>query len=183
MKPRYKEEKAAQVAALFLKLRGGKMSYLKLLKLMYIAEREALARFGRPITYDQFWAMEHGPILSATYNRIKGEVVFGIEPAWENYITTRQGYDVRLKKEAPIGELSDAEIKVIQEVFARFGNWYRFKIVDYMHDNFPEWKDPGESSTPIAYGEILTAIRKSPEEVQDIESEIEELGVFERLTL
>src|SRR6185369_16428888 len=103
-----------QMAALFLKLRGGKMSYIKLLKLMYIVDRESLARFGRPVSYDSFSSMEHGPILSTTYNRIKGENTFGKpEPPWEKYITTRQGYDVKLKREAPISELSDAEIKLI----------------------------------------------------------------------
>ena len=183
MKPRYKEEKTAQMAALFLKLRGGKMSYIKLLKLLYIADREALDRFGRPVSYDNFSSMEHGPILSNTYNRIKGERTFGqADPPWETYLTTRQGYDVRLKKEAPTTELSEAEIELIKEVFNKFGNWYRFKIVDYMHDNFDEWKDPGDSSTPIDYSEVLRAKHKSPEEAAGIESEIEGLALLERLT-
>ncbi|HKO35317.1 MAG TPA: Panacea domain-containing protein [Pyrinomonadaceae bacterium] len=183
MKPRYKEEKTAQMAALFLKMRGGKMSYIKLLKLMYMVDREALARLGRPVSYDSFSSMEHGPVLSTTYNRMKGENTFGRpEPAWEKYITTRQGYDVKLKKEAPVSELSAAEIKLIEEVFEQFGNWYRWKIVDYMHDNFPEWKDPGDSSTPIDYAEVLRAKQKSPEETAEIEAEIAGLAVFERLT-
>ena len=145
MKPRYKEEKTAQMAARFLKLRGGKMSYVKLLKLLYMVDREALALFGRPVSYDNYSSLEHGPILSTTYNRIKGEAVFGFDPPWEKYLTTRQGYDVLLKNEAPISELSDAEVELIDEIFRKFGNWYRWKIVNYMHDNFPEWKDPGDS--------------------------------------
>ena len=30
------------------------MSYMKLIKLLYLADREALARWGRPITTDQY---------------------------------------------------------------------------------------------------------------------------------
>lgn len=183
MKPRYKEEKTAQMAALFLRLRGGKMSYIKLLKLMYMVDREALARFGRPVSYDSFSSLEHGPILSTTYNRIKGEKTLGKpEPAWEKYITTRQGYDVKLKQEAPVAELSEAEIRLIREIFDQFGNWYRWKIVNYMHDHFPEWKDPGESSAPIDYSEVLRAKDKTPEEAEEIEAEIDGLAIFERLT-
>jgi hypothetical protein len=41
-------EKATEAAAKFLKLRGGRMSYLKLIKLLYLLDREALLRWGRP---------------------------------------------------------------------------------------------------------------------------------------
>ena len=51
--PIYREEKATQVAALFLRLNGGKIDYGKLMDLMYLAEREALIRWGRPITFDK----------------------------------------------------------------------------------------------------------------------------------
>ena len=95
MKPRYKEEKTAQMAALFLTLRGGKMSHLKLLKLMYMVDREALRRLGRSVSFDNYSSMEHGPILSTTYDRIKGGTL-GAKPPWEKYITTREGNNVRI---------------------------------------------------------------------------------------
>jgi uncharacterized phage-associated protein len=180
MKPRYKEEKTAQMAALLLKLRGGKMSHLKLLKLMYMIDREALNRFGRSVSFDSYSSLDHGPILSTTYNRIKGGTL-GITPPWEKYITTREGNDVRLKCEAPTSELSQAEISLIEEIFESFGSWWRFDLVKYMHDNFEEWSNPDKSSTPIEYQDILRAIKKSDEEITGIESEIEELAVFERL--
>ena len=39
----FNERKATEAAAHLLALRGGQMHYLKLLKLLYIADREALA--------------------------------------------------------------------------------------------------------------------------------------------
>ena len=44
------------------------MSYLKLLKLLYIVERTALLRWGRPVTFDRFVSMPHGPVMSRTYD-------------------------------------------------------------------------------------------------------------------
>ena len=46
------EEKAAQAAALFLLKAGGPMPHLKLMKLLYIADRESYRRRGSPITGD-----------------------------------------------------------------------------------------------------------------------------------
>ena len=46
----FNEAKATQAAARLLFLRGGTMSYVKLIKLLYLADREALIRWGRPVT-------------------------------------------------------------------------------------------------------------------------------------
>jgi uncharacterized phage-associated protein len=61
---RFNERKATQAAAYLLKRRGGKMSYMKLIKLLYFADRVALSRFGRPITTDRYVSMDRGPVLS-----------------------------------------------------------------------------------------------------------------------
>jgi hypothetical protein len=70
MRARYREDKATQAAARLLKLRGGAMSHLKLIKLLYLAERASLVRLGRPLTDDSCASLPHGPVLSATLDRI-----------------------------------------------------------------------------------------------------------------
>ena len=54
MRMRFNEKKATQAAARFLRLCKGCMNYMKLIKLLYIADREALLRWGRPITTDAY---------------------------------------------------------------------------------------------------------------------------------
>lgn len=39
------------------------MSYLRMLKLLYLADRESLKETGHTITGDRVVAMEHGPVL------------------------------------------------------------------------------------------------------------------------
>jgi uncharacterized phage-associated protein len=66
----YREEKATQAAARLLQLVGGKLNHMKLIKLLYVADRRALLRFGRPITFDWYVSMPHGPVLSFTLDKI-----------------------------------------------------------------------------------------------------------------
>ena len=52
---------AAQVAAVFLIREGGSMDKLKLVKLMYLAERGSVERHRRPMFFDENFSLEHGP--------------------------------------------------------------------------------------------------------------------------
>ncbi len=49
MKLAFDQVKATQAAALFLKLAGGSLNYLALIKLLYKSDREGLRRWGLPI--------------------------------------------------------------------------------------------------------------------------------------
>ena len=69
----YDEIKATQVAAYFLSKFNNRISKLKLMKLMYIADRESFRICGEPITYDAYCSMPHGPVLSKTYDIMKGD--------------------------------------------------------------------------------------------------------------
>jgi uncharacterized phage-associated protein len=60
---RFNEQRAAEAAARILKLRGGRMSCLKLIKLLYFVDREALLRWGRPVTTDRYISMDDGPVV------------------------------------------------------------------------------------------------------------------------
>jgi uncharacterized phage-associated protein len=47
----------------------------KLYKLMFLAEKYHLVRFGRPITGDRYHAMEDGPVPSFTYALFKKQIL------------------------------------------------------------------------------------------------------------
>ena len=70
MRAQFREDKATQAAARLLRHAGGRMEYLKLIKLLYLAERESLVTLGSPLTYDACWSLPYGPILSATLDRV-----------------------------------------------------------------------------------------------------------------
>ena len=58
----FDEVKATQVAARYLRLAGGRLQYLALIKLLYKTDREALKRWGIPVTTDTHSSLKLGPI-------------------------------------------------------------------------------------------------------------------------
>lgn len=171
IEPVFNEEKASQVAAIFIKLCGGKVNYMKLIKLMYLAERQALLDWGRPITYDSYFSLPKGPILSNTLNIIRQESE-SKNHKWFEYISKPSNYEVSLlSEEFSTEELSEAEEELINEIFQEYGQLNEWQLVEYTH-SLPEWENPEQSSKPISYRSILKAGGKSPEEIECIEEEI-----------
>jgi uncharacterized phage-associated protein len=163
-------EKATQAAAYLLERRGGRMSYMKLLKLLYLADREALVSLGRPITYDRYVSMDHGPVLSQTYNLIASEPQPGRVPEyWRQVISAPQNYEVALLAvHAPTSSLSAAQIGILDDVFAAHGAKGRWELVDFVH-TLPEWVNPHGSSIPISVRDVLLASGMDEEEAEGIE--------------
>jgi len=69
----FSEPVVTQMAAYLLKKRGNRMAFIKLIKLLYLAERKAVSKWAEPISGDHFVSMPHGPVLSQTYELIKSQ--------------------------------------------------------------------------------------------------------------
>src|SRR5438876_12443906 len=113
---KFREDRTTQAAARLLKRRGGRMPYLSLIKLLYLADRKALLELGRPISYDLFVSMPHGPVLSRTLDLITGEPDPKDPSYWRKYISGPENYHVRLLSEAPNDRLSTAEETILDRV-------------------------------------------------------------------
>jgi len=175
----FNQRKAAQVAAHLLKLHGGKMKYLKLIKLMYLAERRVLVERGRLITGDNFVSMAKGPVVSKTYDCI----VEGGAPAraWLEYISEPSSYDVRLRAPEPDdSELSDYEIRILGEVHQQYGAIDRFELCEMTH-TLPEWFDPERSSREIRPEDILRAEGWSEPDIREAVEQSEDLFSIDRV--
>lgn len=178
MLPRFNERRATEAAAKILRLRGGRMSYLKLIKLLYLLDREALLRWGRPVTTDRYVSMDNGPVVSRIYSLIREEPVPGTNPVWRQYISAPTNYEVALVAEPEPDELSRAEESLIEEVFSKFGKLSRWDLVNLSHD-LPEWQNPNGSAIPIEYRDILRAGSKTESEIAAVESELDALAAAE----
>ena len=179
MTPKFREDKVTQVAALFLKLRNGKMSHLKLMKLLYLAEREALIRWRRPLVYDSYVLMPRGPVLSQTLNLLHGE---SEEEGgfWVKAISAPSNHEVSLLSDPDTKSLSEAEVQLINEIYDQFGKMSRWDICEMTHD-LPEWQDPKGSSIPIDYKDILLGAGKTEIEIAAIVDEIENIAIMDTL--
>jgi uncharacterized phage-associated protein len=171
---RFDEAKATQAAAFILKLRGGQMHYLKLIKLLYLADREALIRWGIPITTDRYVSMDHGPVLSNVFNLITEEAP---KPTWSRFISAPLGeYEVRLLQEAPTDRLSRAEERLLHEIYEEYGYRNRWDIVNNVMHKLPEWVNPEGSSVPISVREIMEGAGEDEQEIKAVVKELHAMG-------
>ena len=69
--PVFNTEKSLQ-AVLYVANRLKRRDFHKIFKVLYFADREHLAKYGRPITGDTYVAMEYGPVPSMIYDIFKG---------------------------------------------------------------------------------------------------------------
>ena len=132
---RFDFDKALQAAGVLLTLDGDRMERIRLLKLLYIADRELLAETGRTITGDRAVAMKHGPVLSQVYNLIRGEASRAGE--WGRFVHT-VNRAVELRNDPGRGELSRGEIEKLTEVTDRYRNVDDWTLSEATHE-FAEW--------------------------------------------
>ncbi|MDZ4799709.1 MAG: Panacea domain-containing protein [Bryobacteraceae bacterium] len=177
---RFNERRATEAAARFLKLRGGRMSYLKLIKMLYFLDREAILRWGRPVTTDRYVSMDNGPVVSRIYDLIREESAPGTDSIWRHYISAPQEWEVALLADPETDELSRVEEALIDEIYTACGKMTRWDLVRMSHE-LPEWQDPNGSAIPIQYIDILRAGSKTESEIAAVEAELESLAITEAM--
>jgi uncharacterized phage-associated protein len=169
---RFNEQKSIQLAAIFLEMRGGEMKHLKLIKLMYLADREALKRWGHSITGDRYVSMDKGPVLSNVLNLIHDErnpnqEVTGL--VWSDCIQESDPHTVKLVRTPAVRPLSQAEMELAEEIFKLYGRENRWKLVEMTHQ-FPEYIKPTQNQKrfPIHHLALLRILGKTEEEAKAI---------------
>ena len=173
----FSEKKAAQVAAFFLHQAGGRLEILKLMKLMYLAERESYRRFGEPMIGDKLVSMDNGPVLSITLNHVNRFLPSEPE-GWEAWVSDRNDCILALRKEIKnpkedLLQLSDAELEVLDSIWREYGRYGSFQLADLTHDICPEWEDPHGSSLPISQSRLLRSLGFDPQTAKALEERIE----------
>jgi len=148
------------------------MSYMRLLKLLYLADRRMLEKTGFPITFDRVIAMKNGPVLSETYDLIKGSHLAAA--TWSQYIAT-EGYHARLIQTPERGELSRiaiSSLNAVQDDVSHLNDW---ALIEKLHVDLPEWIDnvcPNGGAPEINLHSILSAVGFDNNDAAIIEKEI-----------
>ena len=162
------ERHFTQMAAYFLQKRGGRMSHLKLMKLLYLADRESLRLHGLSISGDC--------LVSMTLNLMDGDVESSSD-GWESLISTKENHELALKtvlQPDALDELSKADTDILESIWNQFGKLSRWEIRDYTHQHCPEWEDPHGSSKPIRFEKLFQTLGHSTEEAKRLAEHIDE---------
>lgn len=179
----FNERKVAQMAAYLLSKEAGRMAHLKLMKLLYLSDREAMAQYGFPLSGDRMVSMPHGPVLSMTLNLMDGDIE-SAENGWEAWISDKENHElstVRPVQRGELNELSAADIDILDAVWAKFGQMGKWQIRDWTHQHCPEWKDPNGSSQSIAYEDVFRALGRTEDQAAELAAHIEAERSIDRL--
>lgn len=168
----YNERKAAQMAVFFIRKEGGQIELLKLMKLMYLAERESYKRHGEPISGDVLVSMQHGPVLSITLDHANS-FVDSVEDGWEDWISDREDHLLALKKDGELLYLSDADEAILESVWNQYSGLSASQLRNHTHAECPEWEDPGYSSSRIPPERLFKVLGFDAETVDDLTSRLE----------
>lgn len=170
----YDPRKAAQTIAFFALKEGGSINVLKVVKLVYLADRESLRQRGHPIQYEARFSMPHGPVNSSTLNYLNGS--YRDDGGWSNFLSDRANHEVGLANQSialkDLDELSNREISVLESVWSEFGHMDRFDLAEWTHDYIPEWEDPNGSSLRIPLDRMMAAVglERPVERARELES-------------
>lgn len=175
----FKYDKTIQAVAFLLRRETSKeMNYMRLIKILYIADRESIKLTGRPITGDRVAAMPQGPVLSELYDLIKGTHLRSPELA---RFIQKDEYKIRLVEDPGLANMSRFDIETIEKVAEEYRALDEWDLVELTH-NFPEWRKntPDDSQMKwISFNDILEALGRTPD--PEIEEEAMEERAFARL--
>jgi uncharacterized phage-associated protein len=159
----FNTRKAAQVVAFFAREQGGAINVLKLTKLVYVADRAHMEAHDYPICGDALVSMPYGPVNSVTYSYVSGQMYSHCD--WEAFVSDQANHEVGVARpgisDSDLDELSRSELRTLHEVWATFGKMDKWDLVQWTHDNCPEWEDPHGSSNPIPYERVFKFLGKS----------------------
>lgn len=155
-------EKAIQATGALLRRDGKRMSRIRLLMLLYLAERQSLEQCGMPILGSRLVAMKQGPLHKDVFDLING--VGRGEPIWSSHFKN-VGRENHLEVEPDVGRLSRREIGILNKVSDEVATLNDWELVNLTH-GFAEWKrnypDPAaDSCCEIPLGDMIDAVGRS----------------------
>ena len=162
-------QKTIAAVAFLLRKQGEELDMFLALKMLYLAEKEALIRWGKPITGDSFVSLPKGPVLSGVYNLFKGEAPSGDQNQWNRYFTERVNHKIHLKQDANIDLLSEREMEVLEIARQKINEMAPWEVSRWLHETCPEWQDPHGGSQPIDPEIILRKAGLSEARIREIE--------------
>lgn len=187
----FDELKVAQATAYLLNKAGGIMEHIKVMKLLYLADRLSWQRYSYSISNDEYYSLPYGPVLSNTLNLMRGEEasLYQKGSIWGDWIADKEDHKISLKKAVDTADeyffdcLSESDTEILDEVFATFGSYKPFALVEYTHNPkyIPEWEDPQGRSKPIYLKTLLANLGKTESEIESILEQQEEQMAVDKL--
>ena len=124
-------------ALLYVANRVQRKDFHKIFKVIYFADRQHLADWGRPITGDTYIAMEAGPVPSRMYDMLKivrGDSYVSDTEGLGQYFQVENWMYVRPLVDADLNKLSANEQEALSDAIAKYASLSYDEIKEKSHD-------------------------------------------------
>lgn len=102
---KFNRQKAIETI-LFFANRVSEPTRLKVMKLIYLADKTSLEKYGRFISGDTYVAMKHGPVPSCSYDLVKSSQV--------DYAFKSDGNNVVPVRDYDVNEFSKSDVECLE---------------------------------------------------------------------
>ncbi|MCA6069854.1 MAG: SocA family protein [Endomicrobium sp.] len=167
-------KKLVQVVNYVLAKYDYRLNYTKLIKLLYISDRECLNKWNFAISGDSYVSMKQGPVLSGLYNLIleNSSRCAPTELAEWKCCFYQEDNDLisKIEYKCSYGELCDAETDILDSVDKKYHTRKYGYLIKEVH-KFPEWNKDAEkynTSYSLPKQSILRSLNKSEKEIKAI---------------
>lgn len=120
-----------------------KMDRVKLIKLLWAADRLHLRRYGRTISESDYYAMAHGPVCSLALDIAQmdkdGIVLSDADKEYLEEYFTSDDRSTSMQKDVGDGYLSESDKAMLKEAWEKFKDIETFELSDDISHRYPEW--------------------------------------------
>ena len=152
MEPLSFNQKRALNAVLYVASRLADRGYHKIFKVLYFADRDHLANWGRTITGDRYVAMEFGPVPSALYDLFKAKEKAAGNGAFADLFLAQIDKQITPLADADRRVLSRSDIKALDKALNEYGG-KDFKTITALSHGSAWDKTP--RNRPMSFFDIM----------------------------
>lgn len=156
-------------------------------KLLYLADREHLNEYGRPITFETYYALKYGPVATHALDMIKGNKAALKKAGIERLPIKIKELEGNYYLDAPEREVnfdlfSKSDIKIFDKIIRKHGKKSFSELYELTHSHFAyknAWDHRGDKkSIPMNYEDMLQAgpITKAGFKKEDVILELESVA-------
>lgn len=139
-------KKTTQAINYFARKKEGQINKMKAIKLIYLADRYHLRKYGRPIVGDTYWAMKLGPVGSYTLNvadlsevNLDGDCLKYSREYLSHPKNDSKNQEILSRKEVEMGVFSQTDIEAFERIYQEFGDKDQFELARVVTHRYPEW--------------------------------------------
>lgn len=134
-------KKVTQALNFFAQKKDGKINKMKAIKLIYLADRLHLRKYGRPIVGDIYWAMKLGPVGSrakriAELDTMPDDVFSYAKKYIKPSDDKKQSFTALKPVDTDL--FSKTDLECLESVYKTFSDKDQFELAELSH-KYPEW--------------------------------------------